>query len=355
MITRADMSDQLDLSSNALAKTFVIEAHSADPPGLLQDLVGRGNLESTADAYLFKARLPEGFLWVDQLDERFWSIHTDIPMKEATSFLRQEVESRRELDWIWLPSDHLRTMWPDTQPRRVVTTFDGSRFVDPDAPAENLKVQLSGKGATQLLDYIASSDNYKYSVSFHSAQASLTDPHFGRIEEGVNRMGKFVVSGESFDFHLQFVHAVVQRYKRLVKLCESKAIAYSPFDDFSDGGGTLHGGPIVIKFSRNITDMTAFLGEIFSSRIPYRLWGAPRVYDTHAEVDAVDLHVGQALRMDFGENWARIYLNKGSCGNTVARLVCNLQHTFDGALSFVDPELQAALRGEALPAKVDID
>ncbi|WP_112264729.1 hypothetical protein [Lentzea terrae] len=351
MITRADMNEQLHLGSNTPTKTFVVEAHADDPRLLLEDVVGRSNLEATADAFLFKAHLDSGELWIDQLDRRFWSIHTDMGMKDAHDFLRKEVEGRRELDWIWLPSDHLRNIWPNTQPQRVVTTFDGSRFSEEDAPTKGLKVQMSGHGATKLLDFIAGNDDFRYSVSFHSSQTPLIDPDLGSIVEGVNRKGRFAVSGDSFEFHLQVVHSVVRRYKRLVELCESKAISYTTHDEI-DGGGMLDGGSILIKFSRKITDIPAFLGELFSARIPYRLWGMPRFLDTHAEVDAVDLHVGQALRMDFGEDWLRVYLNKGSCGNTVARLVCNLQHTFDGALSFADPELQRALRGEGakLPA-----
>jgi hypothetical protein len=37
-----------------------------------------------------------------------------------------------------------------------------------------------------------------------------------------------------------------------------------------------------------------------------------------------------------------VYLERGNCGNTVARLISNLQHHFDGALFLVDPELDAA-------------
>ena len=344
MITRADMAGELNLGSNTPTKTFVVEAHADDPARLLEEVVGRNNLEPTADAFLYRVLLDGGVLWVDQLDQRFWSIHTDMQMKDAHDFLRREVESRRELDWIWLPSDHLRNIWPNTQPQRVVTTFDGSRFTEEDAPAQDLKVQLSGRGATKLLDHIANNDAYRYSVSFDSSQTPLVDPDLGWVVEGVNRKGRFAVSGDSFELHLQVVHAVVGRYKRLVSLCESKAVEYSAFGG-GDSGGTLDGGPILVRFSRKIADMPAFLAEVFSARFPYRLWGVPRFYEKYAEVDAVDLHVGQALRIDFGENWLRVYLNKGSCGNTVARLVCNLQHTFDGALSFADPELQAALHG----------
>jgi hypothetical protein len=60
-----------------------------------------------------------------------------------------------------------------------------------------------------------------------------------------------------------------------------------------------------------------------------------------------DLHVGQQLRFDIAPDWLRVYLFKGGCGNTVARLASNLQHHFDGALSIVDDELDAELKQTA--------
>jgi hypothetical protein len=339
------MGRSLALDPASPTKTFVVEAHTKDPRAFLEDIVGSKNVESTDDAFLFRAMLPEGVLWVDQLDSRFWSVHTDLQTQVARNFFNKQVEQRRELDWMWLPSDHLRNLWPTAISRRVHTTFDGSRFVDSEAPARDLRVQLFGRDATGLLDYISGIDEYRSSVSFDRIQASLSDPDLGQIEEGVSRMGRFVVTGDSFEFHAQFVRSVVQRYKRLVNLCEQRAASYQPFSDGADGaGGTISGGPIAIRFSRTIEDLTAFTGTLFSSRAPYRLWGTPQVRESYAEVHAVDLHVANSLRLDVGRNWLRVYLNEGTCGNTVARLVANLQHTFDGALEFVDPELQDALK-----------
>jgi hypothetical protein len=85
---------------------------------------------------------------------------------------------------------------------------------------------------------------------------------------------------------------------------------------------------------------------MFASRRPFRLGGIPEVNDDIAEVEAIDLHVGQRLRVDVGPTWMRVYLERGSCGNTVARLVGNLQHRFDSALSFAEPALQAAFTAE---------
>ena len=344
MISRAQMADRLDLSPSSPTKTFVLEAHSDDPGALLREIVGPGNVQDTADAYLFRAEIPQGSVWVDQLNERFWSIHTDLPVRDASSFLSPIVEKRRDVDWIWLPSDHLRNVWPDSVSRRVRTSFQGGRFVDSNSPAQDLKVQLSGRDADALLDVIASDSRYRSAVSFDSVQASIADPDFGSIEEAVNKMGRFAVSGDSFELHSQFVQQVVERYSNLVYLCEQASIGFEPLETLmGDGGGNLRGGPIVIQFSREIDDLANFSSTLFSARQPFRLWGIPEVHRNHVEVEAVDLHVGQPLPIDIGRDWMRIYLYAGHCGNTVARLITNLQHTFDGALTLENPVLEAAL------------
>ncbi len=139
---------------------------------------------------------------------------------------------------------------------------------------------------------------------------------------------------------------VVARYSALVRLCEQRSISFTRFDTRGDGGGHAQGGPVVIRFSRRITDLERFAATLFSSRQPFRLWGVPELHDDTVEVEAVDLHVGQCLPIDIGPDWLRVYLREGSCGNTVARLITNLQHSFDGALRLEDPILERALHLE---------
>jgi hypothetical protein len=111
---------------------------------------------------------------------------------------------------------------------------------------------------------------------------------------------------------------------------------------------TFSGVPIGIRFSRQITDLAAFCEELFSARAPWRLWGQPEISGDTALVDAVDLHVGQRLSIEVGAEWMRVYLPAGACGNTVARLISNLQAHFDSALSLAQPALQEATALEPL-------
>jgi hypothetical protein len=348
------------------AKSFVLEVHTDDPHAYLAEIAGRGNVEDTDDAFLSRVFAPPaGEFWVDRLEPRFWVFHTIGPSTAAAAWLKDRVESRRDTDWMWLPSDHLRYIAPDALSRRVRTEFDGERLVSSDDAARDLKVQLSGSHAERLLDRIAALPEYKSAVSFNSIEVDIDDPDLGRMRESVRRWGAFAAHGEHFTHHAQFVQLVISRYARLIEVIETLALRFEPLAEMNVGtldadsisgtavtiggpvdddlgGASFAGMPIGISFSRPIPDLPGFCEELFSSRAPFRLWGQPFVTEDGASVEAVDLHVGQRLSIELGYDWMRVYLYAGSCGNTVARLISNLQTRFDGALSLTHPALQDA-------------
>ncbi|MGW1902906.1 hypothetical protein ACWCQB_37320 [Streptomyces hirsutus] len=341
MTTRATMVERL-LEASGPTRTVVLEAHceGSDPEAKIHSIFGENNYIATDDAFLFRVFVDDGDFWVDQLGGRFWSIHTSLPMRKISPYLHEKVERRRDLDWMWLPSGHLENVWPSAVSNRVRTKFHGKDFLTEDDPAQDLTINLSGRGAERLLRHISHDEKYRSAVSFDSVQVTLSNPELGRVNEGVDRMGRFAASGD-LPYHFQFVDTVIQRYHYFVRLCEGRSLTWSSVGD--EGGSRFEGSPIAIRFSRQIPNLEHFVTSLFASRQPFRLWGIPEVSGDVATVEAVDLHVGQTLRLEIGLRWMRVYLDKGTCGNTIARLVSNLQHRFDSQLKFVDPQIQAAL------------
>lgn len=314
-------------------------------------MADQSHLERTDDAYLYRLWIPEEeqCFWVDQLDQRFWSFHTNMPVARASRYLKKQISSRHDLDWVWLPSDHLRTVWPNVPARGVRSRFQG-QLLRGEGALDDVRLKLTGRSAEFVLDYLSKDPEIRSAVPFDGIEVRLDDPELGNVTEAVDRMGRFAVSGNSIEFHVQFVETVIARYRKLVEACEQKALSWTALDrSYVESGGRLAGIPIVINFSSSIDDMESFVDSLFSSREPFRLWGVPRIEDDFAEIEAVDLHVGGLLRMDIGRKWMRIYLPNGGCGNSIARLASNLQHRFDATLSFADPEIQAALEGISKP------
>ena len=210
----------------------------------------------------------------------------------------------------------------------------------------DLAITVRGRDADRLLDVIRRQEGHEHAVSIDRLTVAAEDPDLGRVEEAVNRFAHFIAKGDSFALHQQLVAGVIGRYRALVEAAEARAITFSRFGE--DGGGRVGGAPIEVKFSRPLPDVPGFMTELFSSREPFRLWGLHSAGNTYGECDGVDLHVGERVRVEVRPDFLRIYLYEGGCGNTVARLVTNLQHHVDGALQILDPELNALLTLETL-------
>ena len=330
-------------TSRSRWKTFVLEAHADhSPTKLLTDAFGRSRVRETDDVHLHEVAAEVPFV-VDHLDERFWSLHTTAPTGDAVPLLKDVVEARRDLDWMWLPSDHLRDVWPGSRPQWLATDFSSGRLTPDADDVVDLRLRVQGAAAASVLWLVE--QEYRKAVSFSGVAVRATDADLGTIDEAISRDGRFVARGDDFGFHQALVRRVVDRYRRFVEAVEARALRWT---ELPEGGARLEGAPLVVRFSRSIPDLPLFLDQLFSAREPFRLWGIPEMTGEHsAEVEAVDLHVGQQLRFDITAEWLRVYIFEGGCGNTVARLASNLQHYFDGALAIADEELDARLKQTA--------
>ena len=130
--------------------------------------------------------------------------------------------------------------------------------------------------------------------------------------------------------HQQVVADVVGCYRAFVGAVEHRTTRFAPLGEA--GGGKLSGATIEISFSRPLPSIASLFDELFSSREPFRLWGLYSADQRYGECDAVDLHVGGSLRIEAQPEFLRVQIYDGACGNTVARLVSNLQHRVDATL-----------------------
>lgn len=330
-------------------KTFVMEVHDAHhPEEALRKIFADCVIQPTEDRFLFTVKAVDTEFTVDCLEERFWSFHSVSPVSAARGLLKSAVSRRRDLDFVWLPSAHLSAIQLGASPSWIKTDFRG-RSLLPDTAVQDLSVTVRGREAQPLLDLIASNPDFPYAVSVSRLGVDLADPEIGSVSEAVDRYALFVAKGDSFGLHQSVVSSVVANYRRLVEAAEALAMSFTAIDDFEHrhedlGGGQYRGGPIELQFSRPLDDVDLFLDGLLSSREPFRLWGlASDIGDNYSEIEAVDLHVGQRFRLEVSPEYLRIFLRDGGCGNTVARLVSNLQHHVDGGIGASDPAIQEHL------------
>ena len=339
-MNRHTLGVQFSTPSDTTWKTLVLEAHreQSTTAEYLQEVFGPRRVQSTDDVHLHRVDAGDEVVFtVDDLDRRFWSFHSTSPTHLA---LRAKVSERRDLDFVWLPTQHLRQVRSGCRPSFVKADFQGAatRSVD---DIQDLSISVRGRDADRLLDTVSRNNGHGHAFSIDRVTIPIEDGDFGFVEQAVNRRAHFIARGNSFALHQQVVADVVGRYRAFVEAVEARTTRFHSLGE--EGGGALGGRPIEIGFSRPLPSIASLFDELFSSREPFRLWGLYSADERYGECDAVDLHVGASLRVEAQPEFLRVQIYDGACGNTVARLVSNLQHRVDGALRIVDTELDALL------------
>ncbi|MGA2514318.1 MAG: hypothetical protein ABSG37_11985 [Candidatus Limnocylindrales bacterium] len=317
-------------------KTFALEVNS--PKGGLQQtaewIAGSAQLATAAthDSSLVLLWGAEGGLIVDGLDARFWLVHTTAPMAWVRATLGRIVWQSPWVDWCWLTGDMLHALRSRGDERWFKADFKGADLLPSDGVrGRRLKVQLEGD-EPQLLQQVLRNAGYSSSTALTGLALTLVDERLGKVEEAAHYRGSFSSRGDSFDLHLSFVSAALGDYAKAVRAVEQ---TYGIAWEVTEGRGMdLTGGVIEIQFERPIANMEQFLSGLFSCRDPFRLWAVPRpVTEDFVEAEAVDLHIGQRFRMDITRRGLRVYLGRENCGNTLFRLLANLQHRYDATAS----------------------
>lgn len=162
-------------------KTFVLETHAPDVGAeLLTDAFKTSWVEATEDVYLHRLVGDVSFV-VDNIDRRFWSFHTTEPTRDAVRYLRSVVGPRRNLDWMWLPTDHLRGLRGDAKPSWVVTNFSSGRLIPATGEVDDLSLRVRASAADQMLELIG--DRFQTALAHSQVAMDPFDEHFGSMTE----------------------------------------------------------------------------------------------------------------------------------------------------------------------------
>jgi hypothetical protein len=139
--------------------------------------------------------------------------------------------------------------------------------------------------------------------------------------------GKITGRGTDFSAYMQIVNGTLDNYAHVINTLESKYwLGLTPVRSEESIGLRLDGEPFCITFESEI-DVESVIAAMFNCERPFRLMGEPeKLADNYYAVDAIDLHVGQPLAIEIAPKMMRLYLYRGTCGNTIVRILRSLQH-----------------------------
>jgi hypothetical protein len=372
-IERMEELDERKLK-RPLVKTHLLELLDGDeartPQGLQTILGRRGVRLEPLDEWLFLATDKQtgeiGFL--ERLRPRIVALYSTIRSDELGRWVRHLVLRSPELDHVWLSGLTFSVLWglvtqlsrPHRFTRLVFThesIFDiDSATSEPEEYEEELSEASGDDDFEEVIERRATSFRLVdrigviqeklgdlqriYSPLYAISQLRFPSP-VGRGGHDFYDNGRVTNRSESFRDHRNHLLFVVRIYEHLLKSTEEQAW-YSIQESVGVPGQfrKIVGSPVVVRFQEPLSSSVFdyWIKATFErKRNRFRLWGHPiRLGPTKVHVYGVDRHLWQPLFLELTARGCTAIIPNGTCGNTVHRLVTNIQRYLDpGARAFI--------------------
>jgi hypothetical protein len=354
-------------------KTHLLELLNGKCQASPQDIVqifGRRNvnLRSLEDG-LFLVSNGEGDIgFLERLGSRVVGIYSTTKAEPLKAWVRHLVLHSPEIDHVWLSGMTFGVLWqlvtklsrPYRFTRLVFThnsifDIDGG-LPEPDEDDEPVGQDVSGEDAEpiierrdtafRLVDRVGEiqeklEDLQKlYSPLYAISQLRFPSP-VGRGGHDFYDDGRVTDRSESFRDHRSHLIFVVRIYEQLLRSTEEQT--WYSIKESIGVPGQFHrivGAPVVVRFKEPLTPSVfqQWITATFErKRNRFRLWGHPvRLGPTKVHVYGVDRHLWRPLFLELTATGCTAIIPNGTCGNTVHRLVTNIQRYLDpGATAFV--------------------
>jgi len=357
-----------------LVKTHLIEVldgRQARTDDQYKDLFARRGLTlRSIDTGLFmawdQAGSPVGFL--ESLRPRIAALYSTMDSQPLSAFVRKLIVSAPELDHVWLSGVTFNVLWNVvtrlSAPNRfakIVFTHDSVFEVDNEPEMSDAEEEAPGPqdetedsasvverraARFQLVDRVSVVRSklallqQLYSPLHAISQLRFPSPA-GRGGHDFYDNGKVTNRSESFRDHRSHVLYVTRIYEQMLGRTEQQTW-YSVTTSLRAHGEfrKIVGAPLVVKFVEplNAPTFDHWVKSTFErSRNRFRLWGHPiRLGPTKVHVYGLDRHLWQPLFLELTANGCMAIIPNGTCGNSVHRLVTNIQR-------FLDPGAQVYL------------
>lgn len=368
-VTTAEGLEQRHLPGG-LVKTLMMETVPTDvilPP--LADVLRRSGFRITwvDDEVGLVSSAAFGdrpFAVLEAMAQRHPVLYTLIRSEDAGRVLEPLVRTNPWLDRLWISAPIFERLWDrvraTSHPNRYTRLkFDHDAFFEvPEDPtaeigtddaADDWEIATGAHGGEEgderegrrtstftIVDRVSTIDEKlpKLRETYRPLESlvQLRVPAPGRGGHDFYYDGRVTNRSDSFYDHRAQVRQVVETYRRATDA--SEAALWLPGDH---DGARFHGSALTLRFSEPLSGPTfeRWLDSTFTRHGRFRLSGRVfRTGPTRAQIAAIDRHLWQTLQMEVSARGITALLPTGTCGNTVHRLVTNIQR-------YLDPAVQA--------------
>ncbi|MDE0321316.1 MAG: hypothetical protein OXI97_15685 [Acidimicrobiaceae bacterium] len=345
-----------------LLKTYMLETarHSHATPDLPSHFPSHVRLRRLDDT-LFRVEDARhdgrvvGLL--ESLDERHPVFYTTLDSKDSNRWVRQVIDPNPWLDRLWLSSPILFELW-----RYVERTTPNHRYAslgfehearyeaslgpedsgdgrdNNEEPADDevtpggTERRKSGIKLTERLSVLK--EKLPQLRNLYDPMHSLVQlqiPSGGRGGHLLYHDGHATNRSESFVEHRQEVSKVLSLYRRVTEVSEDRL--WVDTTQVGDDGLEVTGAPVTIRFRQPLSEGTfqRFVNLGLRRRTSlFRIGGYITEHGpTKVHVAAIDRHLWQPFLLEATNRQIIAVLPHGTCGNTVHRLVTNVQRLLD--------------------------
>lgn len=354
-----------------LVKSYVIETvrDRSKAPDPAETFAAAAGLvaEKLDDGALHRLRNGSGEVvaLMEGTDTRFPVIHSTLLTTPIDAIVMRAVSASPWLDHVWLPGKFFDSLWQWTR-----TTADSGRLAKLKFGYTAFYERLSGgivgdddlAGGLDDDDVDADGDDddrHDDSITEVRRSHFEVEDRVGVLDQRLSQLrsiynplqstvrikipsgvagghevyhyGKITNRSVSFAEQQKIVRLVTSMYKEVTEDAEDM-LWYGTEEAPEDGAG-FSGRPVLLEFGEplELATLHTWADRTFGSRRNrFRLGGQPMWSGpnrTRLHVYGIDRHLWQPLSLEATRNHLLVVLPRGTCGNTINRLVTNVQHS----------------------------
>lgn len=336
-------------NENPLIKTYIFENHTIkDSTNKTNQVLETLNFLKNDKKESFKIKESEDVDMVilennnaqyffDISNTRFWKMHS-LDYAKNTDKLQNILLKQMNMDSIWLPSSFMYSTKDKVGDLyslgisfkdilKEESTSNIERFLN---ESNDLNLQLSKKMADPIISSLLN-ENFQKELAFNSI-GLLTNDDDDFIVDTIKYHGKFTARGNSFSMHIHNVNNVLDDYiNKIVQLEKELPLKYVE--------NKLYGNYAYIKLSKQV-DIFKFIDLLCDGKKPFRLFGTPIASGNIITINAIDTHVGNFakklnININTKTNELMVELLENSCGNSIARLITNINLFVDASATLM--------------------
>ncbi|MGW9192383.1 hypothetical protein [Micromonospora chersina] len=333
-----------------LLKSYLLETVGpASTSESFSQIFRRSNLhleEVTGDDQLFRVTDAgrQGIGLAEKFSDRYLALYTMLPSQFSDGFVRRSVLMNPMLDNLWLSSQTFNSLWGyvrnvNSGRRYGRITFEHESLFAIGDEAEDFEKESRASRFT-MVDRLDEIDDrmrplQRTYAPLHSI-VHLRMPAAGRGGHDVYYDGKVTNRSDSFLDHRGTLKHIVDVYGQLTSSVE-KRLWFSGGDE-ADSVLSTRGAVAEIVFAEELSEATfrRWIMTLFNNRRNrFRIGGFHTwLNNRKVHANAIDQHLWQPMILELTTKRVFAVLPEGTCGNTINRLVSNIQR-------YVDPNVTA--------------